>query len=149
MGLSGGGEWGSGMSMSNAFQLAVISALQANPELNALTGGEISQNALLEYAYPYISLGPSSFIPDNSDCITGREETIQVDCWDEDGGSLARAKQMVDLAYATLHEADLTLADPYAASDVNVVLTRCFLGPDNTTARGILQVTAALEVHRS
>ena len=63
--------------MSNAFQLAVISALQANPELNALTGGEISQNALLDYAYPYISLGPSSFIPDNADCIIGREETIQ------------------------------------------------------------------------
>ncbi len=133
------------MSLSTALQKAVIDALQAHSELAALTDGEISENAVSSFDYPYVTLGPSSFVPDDADCISGRIETVQVDCWSRIGGSLTEARKMLDMAYAALHEVTLVLPDPYAAVDGEAVLARAFSEPDRKTAHGVLQVSFSLE----
>jgi hypothetical protein len=135
------------MSASEALQLAVINVLKGNAALSEITGGEISQNAPDSFSKPYVTLGPSSFQSENADGLTAREETLQVDCWSEQGGNLAETKRMVDLVYATLHEADLALAEPYAASGAQVVLARSFLDPNQVTGHGVLQVSVYLEDH--
>lgn len=135
------------MSASAALQLAVINTLKGNAALSEITGGEISQNAPGGFSPPYVTLGPSSFHSENADGLTAREETLQVDCWSQRGGSLAETKRMVDLAYGALHEADLDLAEPFAASGVQVVLARSFLDADQVTGHGVLQVAAFVEDH--
>lgn len=135
------------MTASEALQLAVIEALKANAELAALTGGEISQNAPDGFSVPYITLGPSSYTPESADDLEGQEETLQVDCWSKQGGSLAQVKRMVGLVSKALHGADLVIADPFAVSEVSVVLAQSFLNPDQETGRGVIQVTAYVEDH--
>lgn len=133
------------MSLSAALQSAVIDALKAHAELSALTDGEISGNELASFKYPYVTLGPSSFLPDDADGISGRVETIQVDCWSRIGGSLTEARKMLDMAHSALHNVSLALPDPYAAVDGQTVLARAFRDPDGKTAHGLLQISYELE----
>jgi len=135
------------MSASEALQLAVINALKGNAALSEITGGDISQNAHGGFASPYVTLGPSSFAPESADDLEGQEETLQIDCWSKQGGSLAETKRMVGLVTKALHGADLEIAEPYAVSEVSVVLAQSFLDSDKKTGHGVIQVTAYVEDH--
>lgn len=137
------------MSASEALQLAVINALKGNAALSEITGGDISQNAPVGFSSPYVTLGPSSFTPESADDLEGQEETLQVDCWSKQGGSLAQTKRMVGLITKALHGADLEIAEPFAVSEVNVVLAQSFLDRDQETGHGVIQVTAYVEDHGS
>ena len=133
------------MTPSVALQAAIISLLSSDPALSEITSGEISQNVPEGFKPPYISLGPSSFVPQSPDGLRIREETLQVDCWTDCGGNLSDVKMMADHVSRVLDGASLDLSDPFAASEVQVVLVRCFPGEGMRYEHGVIQVAATVE----
>lgn len=133
------------MSASRALQKAIVAALKADATVAASVGARVYDMAPADAAYPFISFGPTSVVPDNAELITGREETVQVDIWDRSNGLMHPARALADAVYDVLHEETLTLDDPYANVECNVTLLQVFMDPDGLTAHGVVQVTAMVE----
>jgi hypothetical protein len=132
------------MSVSVSLQDLILAKLQADAGVTAIVADRIVDGPDEDTEFPYISFGPMDFTPDDADCIFGREETVQLDCWSRDQGRKWPCKQLVDAVKAALHdtEGELTAG---ALVQMRVTLIRVFDDPDNLTAHGVVQVTATTE----
>ncbi len=122
-----------------------MAALKADTAVADFVAARIYDFPPADATFPYISLGPSSVVPDNADCIEGREETLQIDVWDRSNGLMHPCRAIVDAVYSAFHEVTLTLDDPYANVETNVTLMQVFMDPDGLTAHGVVQVTGMIE----
>lgn len=82
-------------------QGAIVSRLRNYAPLSALIGAKVYDNppvrdngTVAPATYPYVSIGPSSFTPEDADCVYGGEAMIQLDVWSSDSPS----KQVRDIA---------------------------------------------------
>lgn len=132
------------MSVSVALQDLILQLLLGNAAVQAIVSDRIYDGVPDDAVFPYISLGPSDYNPDDADCIDGREETVQLDCWCRDDGLKWPCKQLVDAVKAALHEEDTELTSG-ALVEMQVTLARVVDDPDRITAHGIVQVTATIE----
>lgn len=132
------------MTCSVALQDLIIATLKADTDIAAIVGARVYDQAPEDAAFPYITLGAASSVPDDAECIPGIEQTVQIDIWHRDQGRKWRCKATVDLVYAALHEADLEI-DSGALATLRVVLTRVENDPDKITAHGIVQIEAMIE----
>lgn len=128
------------MSVLRAFQKGLKAAIDA-----ASLGVTVYDGAPADAAFPFIEFGADSSFPDDADCIVGREITLQIDIWGEDHAKMHPTRLLVDQVYSAVHEASLTLDDPYAPVTCRVSLTRTVMDPDGIRAHGILQVTGLIE----
>lgn len=128
------------MSASRALQKALKAKIDA-----ASLGVTVYDGAPVGTVPPFIEFGSSDFGDENAECITMREQTIQIDVWRRDQGQLHPTRYLTDLVYDAVHEASLTLDDPYACIDCRVTLVQVFLDRDGITAHGVVQVTALIE----
>lgn len=131
---------------------ACMAALKADATLASLVGGRIFDRpsdkaaAADDGAYPYISLGPTSSLPADVDCVDGVEVTIQFDVWSSGDGeafSTVECRAIVERIRRVLHDADLTLTD-------NALVTLQYeLGrvtrDDGVTSHGLIQLTGVVE----
>jgi hypothetical protein len=132
------------MSYSVALQDLIIETLKADADIAAIVGGRVYDQAPENATFPYITLGSTSAIPDDAECVPGVTETVQIDIWHRDQGRKWRCKETLNLVYAALHDADLEI-DSGALAILRVVLTRVENDPDKITAHGIVQVDAMVE----
>ncbi len=65
------------MRAGRAIRAAVLARLKA--EVPVLTA--VYDRATKSDAYPYVTLGPSSWVDDSAECIDARSYTLQVDVW--------------------------------------------------------------------
>lgn len=128
------------------FQDAVLGLLKADAAVSALVGARIWDRMPASGTYPCITFGPSDFTPDDAECIVGRRETLQIDCWAQAQGRLWPARELADAVKAVLHE-PATLPDltTHALAEMRVVLVRVFLDADGVTGHGVVQVTGLIE----
>ena len=135
---------------SVALQDVILDALKADAAVTALVAQHIWDQAPAEMPngpktpYPHITLGPSSYFPDDVECITGRVETVQVDVWSRDQGRKWPCRNIVDAVKRALHghEADMG-AD--ALVGMEVTLCQIMDDPDGITTHGVVQVEALIE----
>lgn len=134
------------MSASSELQELIETTLRADAGVGAIVGDRIYDEAPPESnrTYPDVTFGTSDFLPDDDECITGRSETIQLDCWTRDHGRLKSCRALVDAVKAALHEADLTLSNN-ALVFIRVALVRVMRDQDGLTGHGVVQVTASVE----
>lgn len=134
------------MSASGELQDLIQSTLRADAGVSAIVGARVYDVAPAEPSrtYPDITFGSSDLTPEDAECITGREETIQLDCWTRDHGRLKSCRALVDAVKAALHEADLSLS-VNALVFIRVVLVRVMRDADGLTGHGVVQVTASVE----
>lgn len=132
------------MSVSVSLQDLILAKLLGDPAVTAIVDDRIVDGPDESTAFPYISFGPTDFIPDDADCIKGREETVQLDCWTRDQGRKWPCKALVDAVKTALHDADGELAVG-ALVLMRVTLTRVFDDPDGLTTHGVVEVTATIE----
>jgi hypothetical protein len=132
------------MSVSVSLQDLILAKLQADPGVTAIVADRIVDGPDDSTLFPYISFGPMDFAPDDADCIFGREETVQLDCWSRDQGRKWPCKQLVDAVKSALHEEDADLTSG-ALVQMRVTLARVLDDPDGITAHGVVQVTATIE----
>lgn len=69
-----------------------------------------NQNGTIKAKLPYISLGPSSFVPVLIDCIKGGEISLQIDAWSDAPGQ-PEVRRLADAIASALTDQDLVLTD--------------------------------------
>jgi hypothetical protein len=141
--------------MDASFELirAALDTLRASPAVTALVGQRLydrvpeKQDGTPNVAFPYVSLGPSTSIPRDYDCLFGEEITIQFDAWTNGPGEAfgsVQCRKICDAVKRALHEAELTLQDN-ALVTLNWEMTRVLDDPNPAIAHGVIQFTAVVE----
>lgn len=99
-------------------------------------------------SFPYVSLGPTSMVPDDFDCLDGEEITIQLDVWSLGSGeahSTVECRKICDAIKRSLHEAEFDL-EANALVCINHELTRILVEQDPPIKHGVIQFTATVEL---
>lgn len=134
---------------------AIIAALKADATVSGYVGTKVfdrvpeKQNGEPSVATPYISMGPTSSVPDDFDCRDGEEITVQIDIWASGAGEAytsTQCRKITDAVKRRLHDADLTLTEN-ALVTLQTELVRVFRDPDGVTYHGVVQMTATVELH--
>lgn len=132
------------MSPSVELQTLIFETLSADDDLSALVEDRIFDRMPSEGDYPCITFGPSEYVDDDSICITGRVETLQIDCWTRFQGRLRPCREIADAVKKAIHKADLELF-VNALIRIQVDGVRVFGEPDGVTAHGVVTVVATIE----
>lgn len=132
------------MSVSVALQDLLADLLKTNSAVTAIVGNRGYDGPQPDAKYPHWNFAATDTVRTDADCISSREETVQIDCWSRDQGKLWPCKKLVDAVSGALHEQEGEMSVGALVS-LDVVLTRVFLDPDGKTAHGVVQVTASIE----
>ena len=130
------------MSASVELHDAILALLLADAGVSAIVGTRIHDGRPSEY--PCITFGPIDIVSDDAECIDGRIETVQLDCWVRDGDRLWPTQRLADAVKKALHGAEPDLAT-HALSIMDVSSVRCFMDPDGLTGHGVVIVDCAVE----
>ncbi len=122
----------------------IYDRLVADAGVHAIVADRIYDARPVDGAFPCITFGPSSFLPEDYECIAGRVETIQLDCWSEDQGRLNPCKDLVDAVKDALHLFDGALTINALVS-LELEQARVFIDQDGITAHGVVVFTALIE----
>lgn len=146
------------MEPSYELQLAALNKLRETPALVAIVGQKIydrvpekqqGNRTVPNVTSPYISFGPVTSIPDDSDCIDGEEITFQIDAWSWGQGEAygsVQVRKIAGLVKKALHRADLSLSTNALVS-IRHEMTRILRESDGITNHGVIQFTALVETH--
>lgn len=141
------------MDASYELILAAINKLRATPAVTSLVGTRIydrvpeKTDGTPNVAFPYISMGPSTSIPDDFDCIDGEEITIQFDVWSSGSGEAfgsVECRKITGAMKRALHNVDLTLP-VNALVSLRLELTRILRDPNPAITHGVIQFTGTVE----
>ena len=132
------------MSTAVELQTMIFDRLTADAGVTALVDGRIYDRMPSDADYPCITFGPTDMSPADMDCIDGRYETIQIDCWAVDHGRMRPAKEIADAVKASLHFYDGDMLNG-ALTELAVESVRVMIDADGITAHGIVVVTALIE----
>ncbi len=126
-------------------QKLLYDTLRATTAIMALVGGVYDRVPADPYAgkNAYISFGPADVVDDSADCSVSGTHSFQLDVWSKAVGQV-EAKNIVDLIYRTLHEAELVLS-VNALAEIRVDFRRVFTDSDGLTTHGVVSVTASIE----
>lgn len=132
------------MSASADLQKVIYQRLVADPAIHALVEDRIYDGAPSDVVYPCITFGPSDVVPGDYDCITGREEVLQIDCWTRDQGRKWRCRRLADAVRTSLDEYSTDMGT-HALVGLSVRSIRVMDEPDGIGAHGIVSVQALVE----
>ncbi len=134
---------------------AMMAAMLANADLVAYVGidgiydrvptDEITGNVIAQY--PYISLGPTTIIPSDYDCMYGEEITIQWDVWtsgSNEAYGTAQCRKITNLVKRTLHDVELALTNN-ALVTLQLEIARILDDPNPAIGHGVVQFTAVVD----
>lgn len=134
------------MSASNELQTLIFQRLTSDTGVQAIIGNRVYDNPIGKSTFPFISFGSSDVVEDDADCITGRVETIQIDCWSRYAGGFKEVKALADAVKKALHRYSGTLA-VNALVAMTVQTIRYFRDPDGVTSHGVITLQAIIEEH--
>jgi len=134
------------MSASNELQALIYNRLTTNAGVTAIVGTRVYDNPIGKDVFPYISFGPSDVVEDDADCVTGRIETVQIDCWSRYQGGFREVKDLADAVKKALHRYAGALT-VNALVEMTVESIRYFRDPDGQTSHGVVTVQAIVEEH--
>lgn len=140
------------MDASRELLTAMLNALRSEPAVTSLVGNRIvdrpqGRDGKPAAGYPYISVGPSTGLPADADCIVAEELSLQLDVWTWGADSSFASSQCRELASAikrVLHEAEFDLTDN-ALVTLTWELTRILDDPNPAIRHGAVQFTAIVE----
>lgn len=96
-------------------QVALVAALRAAPPVTAIVGARTYDVPPAGAAFPYITIGDAQVLDDGSEHIDGTESFLDVHLWSREPGR-RQIKTLSAAVRATLHEAELALADHWLVS---------------------------------
>lgn len=130
-------------SPSKELQTAVYNALVANAGVTAIVGDRIFDGRVKDEFQSCVTFGPSDYTLQDMDCIAGRIESLQIDCWVRDA-RLSPARELADAVKSALHLANLSL-DVHALAVLRVTAVRAFMDADGITGHGVVTIEAEIE----
>lgn len=122
----------------------IVTQLKADAAVTAICGQKVYDKPAATVSAPYISIGPSDYVPDDADLIDGRIESVQIDCWSEAQDGKREIKALADAVKKALHRFAGTI-DPGALVSIEVTQVRVLDDPDGITLHGIVTVEAMIE----
>ena len=132
---------------------AAMDRLRATSAVTTYVGTRIydrvpeDQNGVPSVDFPYVSLGPTTIIPDDADCVSGEEITFQFDVWTSGPGDAFasyQCRQITGAIKRALHEIEIALASNALVS-LRHELTRILDDPNPAISHGAIQFTAIVE----
>lgn len=105
------------MSAELALQAAIVTALKAAAPVNTALSGRILDRVNLGQPRPYLHLRSFQGVEDGADCIDGIEIFADLDVWTDTVGK-PEASRIAGLVRDALHYRPLTLADPWALTEI-------------------------------
>jgi hypothetical protein len=132
------------MSASFDLQRLIFERLVAHAGVHAVVEDRIYDNRPDAATFPCVTFGPSDMIEDDAECITGRVETIQIDCWARSNARINAVKPVTDAVKTALHLFDGDLLGS-ALVEMRVTGMRHFMDADGLTAHGVVTVQAIIE----
>lgn len=126
-------------------QVLMFSTLSSDPAVSDLVSGVYDRVPESPFGtkQAYINFGPSSFTPDDADCIVSGEHSFQVDVWSRHVGQV-NCKRICSAIRDCLHYATLSLTDN-ALVEIRLSLQRIMSDPDGLTTHGAMQFTVTIE----
>lgn len=134
------------MSASAEMQKVLFDALVADAGVGALVGDRIYDGVPPGATFPYVSMGEAQEVTMDEECIDGEEHIFTLHVFDRSHGRLSGAKRINDAIKSALHDAELSMSDPYALAFIRVNSKRAFLDQDGITAHGVIDVRAMVEL---
>lgn len=140
------------MDASTELLRSMLDALRSTPAVNDVLQGRIfdrqpGRSAAPIAAYPHLSVGPSTSIPDDFDCLDGEEITLQLDIWtsgDDVAFASSQCREIANNIKRRLHNAELALTIN-ALVTLTWSLTRIIDDPNPAIRHGAIQFTATVE----
>tara|TARA_R110002049_G_scaffold23545_10_gene83650 strand:- start:39442 stop:39852 length:411 start_codon:yes stop_codon:yes gene_type:complete len=132
------------MSVSDGLQELIFDRLVADAAVHAIVADRIYDGRPSTGSYPCITFGPSDYVPDNLECFSSREETIQIDCWSDDQARLNPCKRLADAVKKSLHLYEGAMVTHHLVV-MKVGFVRVFLDRDGIKAHGVVSVTASID----
>lgn len=132
------------MSASNEVQALIYQRLVADTGVHGLVADRVYDRPPETRVFPYVSFGPSDLVEDDAQCIIGRIETIQIDCWSRYQGGFREVKTLADAVKNALHHYAGEMG-VNALVEMQVVAMRFFRDPDGLTSHGVVTVQAVVE----
>lgn len=121
----------------------IVRVLRADPGVTALVAGRVYDRVPEDFAFPYITYGPSDATSDDADCITAYAITLQLDVWSREVG-FPEAKRIGE-AVRTALASDALYLDDNALVFLEHRQTRTFRDPDGLTNHSALTFEASVE----
>lgn len=103
--------------------------------LDSLSGFEVYDHVPQGAPYPYVEIGESTLVNDDTKSEDGEEHTLTLHHWSR-GKGRAEVKQMMSDAQAALHRQTLTLTG-YSAWPVTVEFAQALRDADGQTYHGV------------
>lgn len=125
-------------------QAAIVAALKAYAPLTSIVGSRVYDNVPNGAQKPYVSIGPTQFLPASGECIDGGDVVIQLDGWSE-GPTSVEAKQIGAAIIARLRNFAEALEDGARLVDFQIEQARYLREPDGVTQHAVVIVRAAAE----
>lgn len=132
------------MSTSTELQTLIYNLLVADAGVHAICADRIYDLPPKAAVYPYVSFGPSDVLDDDSDCINGEIEVIQLDCWSTAQDGFREVKLLGAAVKNALHKTGADLAT-HGLSSLRVTMVLYLRDPDGRTSHGVVQVSAIVE----
>jgi hypothetical protein len=139
-------------------RLAALNKLRQVAALTAIVGTKIYDRVperqaggvlVADVTSPYISMGPTTAISEDADCIDGLEVTFQIDAWSWGSGlayGSVQASQIAGEVRKALHDVDLELS-VNALVSIRHEMTRILRESDGITNHAVIQFTAVVETN--
>ena len=127
------------MGISSDLQRVIVARLKAAVPSVA---GRVYDNAPETAVMPFVSIGPSYWSDDSSECIRARVETVQIDVWASNRPDKRAAKDATDQVADAL---DDWAVEDLAMHPLRVSLVRVMDDPSPGVVHGFVQIEAMLE----
>jgi len=142
------------MDASLELLMAAVARLRSTPAIVAYVGPRIYDRVPQKAdgtwiaQFPFISIGPTTVMPDDFDCVPSEEITIQFDVWSTatsgEGADSVMPRKIANLVKRALHNVDLTLTSN-ALVTLQHVMTRSVGDPNPAIYHYAVQFTATVE----
>lgn len=105
-------------------------------------GGRVFDQAVRTTPAPYVTLGPSDWLPDDAHCIHGRAMSLQIDVW---GKAIAKGEleDLTDDVSSCLRGWEDT--DSLSMHPIEITLVRVLDDPDPDWVHGVVQIEVMVE----
>jgi hypothetical protein len=132
------------MSAELAVQGAIVTALKASSALSAIVGAKVFDRVPAGTSPPYVHVREFQAVEDGSDCADAWEVYADIDVWSDQVGKPQAAHAAAAVRKA-LHNADLTLADPFGLVGIRHQDTQIGDGGDGLMTRARMTFRALVE----
>lgn len=139
------------MSSAVEFQDMILARLKAFSDVQVIVAGRVidgplpaGKDAQPDTLFPCVTFGASTTIEDEEECVEGRIDDIQLDCWTRENGKLWTVRRLADAVRKALHNYEGSLATATIVS-CRVTLISCFRDPDGITSHGVVNVRGLIE----